>query len=351
MSDMNKNRPTLFAASGFYLLAAIGLWIAMFFGSGIARGTAIIWPGATQEWLNLFLNIFYYLPFVALPVVIWTNLREDATEVLRLNPISFGTTVSCAIVALLSLMIVQNVSTIWMAILQKLGLNVFIDDYVRPANTSELTLSILSAAVIAPVAEEILFRGVMLSAWERRGAKKAVLTTAILFAMLHGSVLGLPGEIFGGMMLALLVLWTDSIYAGFIFHTTYNAGGVIMNYLTTAAPADAAEEALMQADIIGYMGGYGTVLVLLFDIVLMLAMILMFTRRMRMVYAFRRMASVIQNKPADGQPKVFHPNQLFGEIEKPDHSPMTAGGIIVLMSGIVSCAGMYFFDFISMLGG
>lgn len=348
---MNKNRPTLFAASGFYLLAAIGLWIALFFGGGILRGAAIIWPGATLEWLNLFLNIFYYLPFVALPVILWANLRDDATDVLRLNPISFGTLVNCTITALLTLMIVQNVSTIWMALLQKFGLNVFVDEYIRPANKSELTLSILSAAVIAPVAEELLVRGVMLSAWEKRGAKKAVWTTAILFALLHGSVIGLPGEIFGGVMLALVVLWTDSIYAGFVFHTAYNAGGVIMNYLSSSAPAEAAEEALMYSDIVAYMGGYGAILVLLFDILLMLAMLLMFTRRMRMLYAFRRMTSVIRNKPADGQPKVFHPNQLFGEIEKPDLSPMTAGGIIVLMSGVVSSLGMYFFDFISMLGG
>ena len=348
---MNKNRPTLFAASGFYLLAAIGLWIALFFGGGIMQGAAIIWPGATPEWLNLFLNIFYYLPFVALPVVLWANLREDAADVLRLNPISFGTMISCTVTALLTLMIVQNTSTVWMAILQKLGLNVFTDSYIRPANKSELTLSILSAAVIAPVAEELLFRGVMFSAWEKYGARKAVWATAILFALVHGSVIGLPGEIFGGVMLALVVLWTDSIYAGFVFHTVYNAGGVIMNYLSSAAPAEAAEEALLHSDIVAYMGGYSAMLVLLFDIVLMLVMILMFTRRMRMFYAFRRMASVIRDKSADGKPKVFHPNQLFGEIEKPDHTPMTAGGMIVLMSGIVSSLGMYFFDFISMLGG
>ena len=67
------------------------------------------------------------------------------------------------------------------------------------------------------------------------------------------------------------------------------------------------------------------------------------------VYAL--VSRVIRNKPADGQPKVFHPNQIFGEIEKPDLSPMTAGGVIVLMSGVVSSLGMYFFDFISMLGG
>lgn len=341
------NRPTIFAASGFYLLAAIGLWATMY-GSEFLLG---LLPRGTYEQQNLLVNIVYYLPFVVLPVSLWCVSRGSAADDLRLNPISFGSMLTACIVAVLSLLIVQNVSTLWMAVCQKLGLNVFVDVYVRPENTAELMRSVIAGAMIAPIAEEILFRGVMLSAWEKRGVRKAVLVTSVLFAMLHGSLLGLPGEIFGGIMLALLVVWTDSLYAGLAFHTVYNAGAIMMNYVSSAIPEDAAAEALMHSDIIAYMGGYGTVLVLLVDILFMLALIAMFTRRMRLRYAFRRMLIASQNKDGGAPKQLFHPGQLFGEPQNIDREPLPAGTLLVLTSGIVSAIGMYVLDLTNMLGG
>ena len=93
-----------------------------------------------------------------------------------------------------------------MVLWQKLGFNVFVSSFVRPADTAELTRAMITVAIIAPVCEELLFRGVLFQAWEARGTRKAIGMTALLFAMLHGSLMGLPGEIFGGVILALLVL-------------------------------------------------------------------------------------------------------------------------------------------------
>jgi hypothetical protein len=228
---------------------------------------------------------------------------------------------------------------------------VFTDAYVRPANTSELTLSILATAMIAPIGEELLFRGVMLTAWERRGAKTAVMVTAVLFAMMHGSLLGLPGEIFGGLMLGLVVIWSESLYAGLAFHTVYNASTLLTNYVSSAAPLEAAEEALMHSDILAYLGGFGIVPVLLLDIALMLAIIALVTRRLRMVYAFRSMMRMLQDKPVGVNPRqLMKPGQLF--IQSPiDRAPMTMPAVLVLMAGIVSSLGLYIMDILSMLGG
>lgn len=347
MMNDTKKRPSLFAASGLYLLAAMGLWLVSFFVADIAA----LFPGLTPEGQNVLVNAAYYLPFLILPVILWASRRGDAERVLRLNPVPFGVMLRVAIAAYLTMLIVQNIGMLWMIVWQKLGLNVFAETYVRPANASELTLSVIAAAVIAPIGEELLFRGAMLSAWEKRGAKTAVLVTAVLFAMMHGSLLGLPGEIFGGLMLGLIVIWTDSIYAGMAFHTVYNAAALLMNYIPPAAPMDAAEEALMHSDILAYLGGFGMVIVLLADILMMLVIIALVTRRLRMVYAFRSMMRILQDKAAGTPPgQLLKPGQLF--VHAPvDRAPMTTGAALVLMAGVVSALGLYAFDILSMLGG
>ncbi len=351
MQEHVKGRPSLFAANGCYFLAAAGLWVVLVF---LGAALEPLLSGATPEQSNLLINLLYYVPFLLLPVLIHTRSRDCAADALRLKPIGFLTTLRIVCIAILGLLIAQDGTLLWMTLLQKLGFNVFVDAYVRPANTAELTLSVISAAIVAPVGEELLFRGVMLSAWERRGARRAVFATAVLFAMLHGSLIGLPGELFGGVMLGLVVIWTDSIYAGLVYHSVYNAGVTIQNYLSTAVAADAAEEALMRSDLLAYLGGAGTTLLLALDILLMLLILMMLTRRLRLAYALRNVAAGRRDGesalPVD--PKlVFHPGMLFGEPEPEDRAPMSTGAALVLMAGIVSALCMYGFELVTMLGG
>ena len=336
--DMNK--PTLFAASGLYLLAAMGLWLVSLFSGDLIA----LLPGLTEESAMLLANLVYYVPFLVLPVGLYAAKRRDAQESLRLNPISFGNMFSVVISALIALMLAQSLTTLWMIICQRLGFDVFTDNYVRPANRAELTLSVISAAMIAPIGEELLFRGAMFSAWERRGKGRAILATSLLFAMLHGSVVGLPGEIFCGILMAQMVLWTDSLYAGLAFHSVYNAGGVMMNYLSSAA-ADPAADALLQKDIFTYLGGWPTVLVLVLDVFLMMALIRMMTRAMRMRYTFRRLLTLSEQAG-----KAITPRELL-QSERGTGERFSVAALIVLAAGVVSALGLYLFDIISMLGG
>jgi len=338
--DSFKNKPTLFAASGLYLLAAMGLWAISLLGIDPA---ALI-PGLSPEASGLILSLLYYVPFLLLPACLYAARRGNAAEKLRLNPISGWNMITASIVALLALTVAQNISTLWMILFQKLGFNVFAEPYVRPSDMTELTLSVIAAAIVAPIGEELLFRGALLSAWERRGRGPAILITAVLFAMLHGSVLGLPGEIYGGILLAQLVLWTDSIYAGLAFHSVYNAGGVMMNYLSSAV-SDPTADALMQADIFTALGGWPVLLVLLLDVFLMTGLIRIFTRGMRMRYTFRRMLML-----ADETGKPATPKELI-EREKVDPEPLSVQTMLVLIAGVVSALGMYILDIILMLGG
>ena len=58
-------------------------------------------------------------------------------------------------------------------------------------------------------------------------------------------------------MMAMLVVWTDSLYAGMIFHSAYNASSILLDLLASGAVTEeaAAQAALMETDVIAAIGG------------------------------------------------------------------------------------------------
>jgi hypothetical protein len=89
-------------------------------------------------------------------------------------------------------------------------------------------VALLVLVVLAPVAEELLFRGILLNRWTRKwSAGPAVLLSTLLFALLHPVPLGAFGV---GLALAALYLKTRSLLLPIVVHAAHNAiavGGVL----------------------------------------------------------------------------------------------------------------------------
>ena len=81
-----------------------------------------------------------------------------------------------------------------------------------------------------------MFRGVVLRGYERYGSRKAIIISSLLFASLHGSVQGFPGQLLMGLVLGLVVCKSGSIYAGMMLHTTYNSILIMLAYVQSHLP-------------------------------------------------------------------------------------------------------------------
>jgi len=100
-------------------------------------------------------------------------------------------------------------------------------------NPVALTLFWLSLTVIAPVSEEIAFRGFLLRGWmsTRLGVTGAIVLSSLLFAAIHGpNQLPVFISLFvGGMLLATMRWLSGSIVPTILMHATWNLGcGVLM---------------------------------------------------------------------------------------------------------------------------
>jgi uncharacterized protein len=116
-----------------------------------------------------------------------------------------------------------------------------------------LLLQLVAGAVVAPIAEEIVFRGFSITAWRRSlGAQRAIIRATLLFALAH--VVGIEASNFGeavgliavGIGTRLPVAYTlgwlfvrkDSLWAPIGLHATFNGLLLVLAHLalTSASP-------------------------------------------------------------------------------------------------------------------
>ena len=82
--------------------------------------------------------------------------------------------------------------------------------------------------IVAPVVEELLFRGIILSRWANKwGAKRAIIFSSLLFGVLH--VEGTLGMIVFGVVMSLLYLRTRTLLVPMAFHMLNNAIAVALS--------------------------------------------------------------------------------------------------------------------------
>lgn len=286
-------RPSRVQALALYCIAAAGLFAILGLRGLVGDGMG-----------ELAVNLLYYLPFVLLPGILCLRKGPGSIESLRPNPVSLFDAFSIVVLAALSVFFVDELTILWAMPLQALGLNVNARALAVPTETGPMMLLVLYGAVLPGICEEFLFRGSILPAFERMGTRRAAAASALLFMLLHGSLVGAPGQLILGIVIAELVIFCDSIYAGMIFHTAYNAGLMIIQF----AQARAAEEVEIVRDYFSYFGGWEGVLTLLVSVLLMGGMIRFSLR----VFAMRARLKGVQAMPEQKIPFSGREKRLLG---------------------------------------
>ena len=225
-----RRRPTVFAAAGLVLIAALGLWVGTLLSLALNPESA-----AMQELLTA---VIYYLPFVLLPPILYGFKHWGLSDGLRLNPMPLLPTLTVILLALMCVYAASAIDSLWVLLLGALGLSE--PGSSVAASTGALTVQVIASAAIPAVCEELLFRGMVFSALERRGTRAALWASSALFALMHGNLFGMPAYLLVGAVSAFVVYTLDSLYAGMLFHTVYNAAILVILYQLSARPEVAA---------------------------------------------------------------------------------------------------------------
>lgn len=106
-------------------------------------------------------------------------------------------------------------------------------DLSLPINTVWWYLiDIIVLAVLPAIAEELIFRGMVFNGLKDYGIKKAVVGSALLFALMHTSPLQTVYPLIFGVLLALVYLITKNILAPIILHFINNFMVVTIQFIS-----------------------------------------------------------------------------------------------------------------------
>ena len=260
-----RRAPSYFASACLFTIAAVGLTLVPPLAGILETLVGGRFPGLDGAFFDNLVQVLFYGVCVVLPVGLYMRARPGIADAMRVNGIGFKKAVLCAFAGVVGLFFTNYVSYIWLILIEALGGTLSSGRVAVPTTPSALSVAIVFSAVLPGVCEEILFRGALLGAWERRGSKAAVVISALWFTMLHASVEGAPAEFVNGVVLAVIVVLTDSIFAGMIYHTVYNSAALIVSYIASFQPETASAEA---ASLFSAIGGAAGLISVLFNILL-----------------------------------------------------------------------------------
>lgn len=316
----NGRKPSVFAASFLFLLAGMGklvgeyvAWPFVFLAGRLFGGV----DAGAQSQLTQFL---YYILFVALPVMLYARRDPRIVSHLRIEPLKGRVAALSVLTAAVAVLFINCVSQLWFILIQCMGGTIPASGVAVPTTVRGLASAVILSAALPGVCEELLFRGLMLSAWEERGSLRAVTTVSLLFTLLHGNLLGIPSEFICGVLLACIVISSGSLFAGMVFHTVFNSTLLIASYWARTVETDAEAAYTGALSLLPFLLG-----ALLFGSILMFLM-----RRFRAL------------RLRDGR-------KTFGVPPCPER-PVRMSELIVQISGIIVASVWYVIDLFRISG-
>ena len=89
---------------------------------------------------------------------------------------------------------------------------------------------LLASGLLAPICEELFFRGYLMGVFARFGRGRAVWCTALLFALAHGVDTAFLPRVLIGALLGDAMTRTGSILAPMLLHGCYNIAIILINF-------------------------------------------------------------------------------------------------------------------------
>ncbi len=210
---MEKRRPKILEVNYLFMIVAI-LLIAV---SSSIKFSSVYTQVLATHYLVIFLSVISFIIF----------RKYKFKKTLRLNKITFKQAMLSGLIPIFTYPIglLFNYTTI---IIISLFGKLQPSPLPIPENTTMFLIGLILFAITPAICEEIMFRGVILSAYERIGVKKAIVITGLLFGLFHFDVQNFLGPAFLGMLFAYMVYKTNSIYSSMIAHAMNNTIALVL---------------------------------------------------------------------------------------------------------------------------
>jgi CAAX protease family protein len=207
-------------------LTFVGFYVALAYASRASGGDppedalyrySTAWSGAIWYGITL------------LVVLLITRGRHRELLALR-RPRSIGRAIGWSVAVIVAVFVVEAVLEPFLHAGEEQGLT---PDTWDPDRAAAYAANAVVIAVIAPIVEELMFRGAGYSLLARYGQAVAIVAVGVLFGLVHGLIAGLIVLSVFGMGLAWLRAKTNSVYPCIAVHALFNAVALIVAVTVT----------------------------------------------------------------------------------------------------------------------
>ena len=171
---------------------------------------------------------------ILLPVIIFSKSnRLNFAEFYRIKPLSLK---NCAVIIGLGVCwqfigYMLKFTSISLFGLFKVTYTVNAQKTPIPDSPLELVLALLALVILPAIAEELLFRGLVVRSYEKWGTRSAIVISAVFFSILHLDIINVVATLLMGILLAYVVVKTDSILSGILLHFANNLTATIVKLI------------------------------------------------------------------------------------------------------------------------
>jgi membrane protease YdiL (CAAX protease family) len=203
----------------------------------ILIGLSLIYgEGYLQNNIYRILLINQYV-IILIPVLGYVFFKKlNLKEVFRLNKLGILPALIILFLSFPAQLVGNMLNSVMVYLLQFIG-DIPSNPIPVPDNLRDLAVGIAVIAVSPAICEELLHRGLLLKAYEKRGSIKALVITSIIFGIFHFDITNLLGATFLGLLIGYYVIKTNSIFAGMLAHFLNNAIYVFLQYFLRNRPA------------------------------------------------------------------------------------------------------------------
>jgi len=207
-----SDRGRLVAWLAFVAVYAALNYGARFSGEGPDRSVLYTYSAAVFGLLQL---------GIILGLMLLITLNRPKREYFALRrPVSWPRAVSLGVLVLIGVFVVGGILEPFLHPGHEQGI---VPEKWQPEHAAAFAFNFVVVALLAPVVEELTFRGLGYRLLQRFGQVAAILLVGLLFGLAHGLVEALPILAAFGAGLAYLRARTRSVYPGMLVHAGFNS--------------------------------------------------------------------------------------------------------------------------------
>ena len=170
---------------------------------------------------------------------IFANVKkDDINQQFPFKSINKNTLISLLVIGFSACMLSNFLTSVFLGTTYNLGFDFGYSSSSPVSNSAlEIIAKILSVAVVPAFAEEILFRGAIMSSLRKYGDGTAILVSAVIFGMFHTNLVQIPFAFIVGLILGWTVVYTNSMLPAILIHFSNNMFSVVCSTVQSNAEA------------------------------------------------------------------------------------------------------------------